>query len=336
MIESAAVTLTVNTRREDHVPALACQSYAMIYALGAALLHEHFPEVIACGDEGGIEFLRALGIPFHDYIRIDVPAGYEFVWSAGKLYAYQALAARGKPFLHVDLDAYWFHRPARRFLEAAVVAQNEEPFGKGAVSPYQVWYSIAQYRALAVRSPELDTALARETWRPLNMGSFGGNDLKFIARYAQDAIETMLCPENLPTLKMIDGRCSIFLEQFLIWAHAEHHGVRPTTLLSWNRSLAGDQLFDSTLQWADLGYCHLFGQWKSWASVHRFVRRYLRAHYRDVFFRVLDLTRGWSIDKPQRDPKQPVRRLWKGPTLWAADHLHKRARELLTARQRTL
>jgi hypothetical protein len=203
-------------------------------------------------------------------------------------------------------------------LDAPVIAQNEEAFGRGVNAPYQLYYWIETYRQLRIKSPELEETLNADRWKPPNMGVFGGNDLEFIRRYNEDSIATMMEPRNYRVMKELGDYSSVFLEQFLLWAHSHYHKTRIRMLIDWSRNEKGEQWINDTIQWAGLGYCHLFGEWKRWHSVQRFIRRMLRREHHEVFQRVLQIAKGLPVYQP--DPTQvekppPPKPKWKGRSL---------------------
>lgn len=183
-------------------------------------------------------------------------------WAAGKLLAY---ARQRQPFIHIDSDVYLWKPLPLDVAEAPVFAQNPERIriGRSCYNP------LALENALA----GVDDAWLPEEWKWYRAqglsqyapccGVFGGNDLPFIRRYAEGAMKLIQHPANHKAFETFSDKIgqTILIEQYLLAAYCEFHGVRAGNLFRSMRAA-----FDGR-EAAEKGYTHLLAGAKTDPSI---------------------------------------------------------------------
>jgi hypothetical protein len=150
-------------------------------------LKKHFDDVHFITDSYSKHFFE--DIPWTSIsIGLDaVPKDYDNVWSLSKLYAYKEIAKKGDPFIHIDNDVILWKALEQKFLNSEVFVQCPEII-KNHEYETEKFLTNCPYKSIF--------NCFRQTKRSYNMGIFGGKNLDFIQKYAEQAIEFVLNKEN--------------------------------------------------------------------------------------------------------------------------------------------
>jgi len=117
-------------------------------------------------------------------------------WALGKLHAYKVMASEGKPFCHVDYDVFLWKPLPEELLTSPVFCQSVEN------KVYDL-YAFSMFEKHHVnRHFVVDTA-RRNYQRSYNVGIFGGSDLSFIKKYAEQSIAFSIDKENEKCYKIM-------------------------------------------------------------------------------------------------------------------------------------
>ena len=156
-----------------------------------------------------------------------VPPDYPQVWSLSKLYAFREIAKRGHPFIHTDNDVFLWKGIPDRLRNAQVFGQQPENVFDYRYEPQKMFSNCPSKHIFEVSCPP--TAI--------NVGIFGGNNVKFIGDYADSAIAFVEDSKNEWFWKEYSGYWSwwckaTLAEQWFLGAFAMHHRVKVETLFS--------------------------------------------------------------------------------------------------------
>lgn len=138
--------------------------------------------------------------------NIKLPSQFLFNWwVAGKMHTYRL---QDKPFIHIDYDA-WFSKPLKsEFSNAEIFGQNKETFTDN--------NDIYPIREFLENVPIMPSCFSKYYKLPndyaINVGSFGGNNLSFIHRYADETFKWMYLKRNRKAL----SRCKEWLSDYQI------------------------------------------------------------------------------------------------------------------------
>lgn len=210
----------------------------MRWALSVTLAKRHYGHVELHTDSLGKQLLvDTLEIPYDEVFLTldDIPQEVRpNMWAYGKLVAFRAAARRGAPFLHIDDDVFLFKRLPDDLMKSAVVCQCFEAFN--------------YYRASLGRmsKDQIESAtLPESAWAAYNTGIFGGTDLKFIEKYADQAIDLVWSLLKDPGAK---EHCNTVFEQAFLAKIARESGVSISTLLDGGYNEQEARKY---------GFCHL-------------------------------------------------------------------------------
>ena len=217
-----------------------------------SLAKKHFKETWMLCDSESLPRLSPLGFDRIEVIFDDIPKWYSPVWAISKLIAFQHICKAGRPFVHIDYDLFLWNKLPERILRAEVFAAH--------IDSFNVFYdyALAEFLKKCPRVHLLEDmdALPKTA---LNAGIIGGNNLDFISRYVQHALDIALDKKNeefmfhtnlMPTDRWCPQHSikSCILEQYLLVAAARHHGIETRCLLA-----------QKTGNWPDENECRAMG-----------------------------------------------------------------------------
>jgi len=167
--------------------------------------------------------------------KLDGIPDFQKVWALGKIYAYREAAKKG-PFLHVDADVFLWAPLPQNLLNSPVFAQSpdhhvwDEP---GYISLEEIFEKFGSL------PKEWEKILkTKDNFQTVNMGIFGGTDVKFISQYC-DFVLSMVEDPKFRDLWAGKGRAKTvrtclpcMLEQMNVSYFAKERGVKISCLLS--------------------------------------------------------------------------------------------------------
>lgn len=205
-------------------------------ALSVAVATPQFARTSLITDRVGRELLvDGLGLGFSDVfdgldaVLDGIPLSW---WGAGKIAAYGIMAGRGRPFIHLDNDLFWWNVPAG-LEDKPLIGQNFE-YIDNVIAPEHNVYDLSRFSSFSMEhGVPLPTAWL---WadsefgpyrRAINCGVFGGSDSQFIDMYATEVLRLIrdtpfkdFHGQNQPT----HGDACV-IEQWFLDALACHHGI---------------------------------------------------------------------------------------------------------------
>lgn len=238
------------------------EPWLMLWALSVAKARKIFDRFILVTDKPGALLFK--DFPY-DEIRLDLeepflPETARHAWAAGKLITYQNMT---EEFCHVDGDVILHQEPY--IFGADIFAQSDEAFITPVTKPYrddpisnilQGLYLDNGFSSVPWVPGYCRHRMYRALQKPYNVGIFGGRDLDFIHRYAEDALAVIRHPLNQPEWADKDGVViSCYAEQYLLGAKALYEN-RYVAVLFPNVTTQNEAFM------RDIGYSHLFGESK--------------------------------------------------------------------------
>lgn len=174
---------------------------ALLAAAAVRHAQEHFEHrILVTNDAGRAMLCDRLQLPFTDVLPLPPgPKDCDHVYGITKLQAHAIACARGKPYVHHDLDGRLEKGLPPGLHDAPIIAE-------GRYTPPTNEFHALNLSLPAMRLPQITTGLAS--------GIFGGNDLDGIARWAETSLRCAFEPRNLPVLQRENGyRASAVLEE---------------------------------------------------------------------------------------------------------------------------
>ena len=209
------------------------------WKLSAALLKKHYGNVTLVADSAGAAMLSDVQFDAVETVLDELVPEYP-VYTAGKVYAWRHIASKGRPFLHVDGDAFLWAPLEEQVLSQPVVVQSED---------WNFWESSSRINTHDYNIAELERlsgCVIPQEWRSLiddrvcvkvyNTGIFGGYDLGLISRFCDYAIGVMederykpmwQCPECELGSVCLDKVKSMMAEQGALGIFLRDEGVVP-------------------------------------------------------------------------------------------------------------
>jgi hypothetical protein len=187
--------------------------------------------------------VEQIGLEYSDYTG---------PWSLGKMFAYKQIAEIGEPFIHVDYDVFLFNKLPLFAEKADVIVQNIE------------WKAVHTYEADKLvqlcGNPHLLKDISIDTDYGFNLGIFGGNNLDFIIKYAENSIKFTLDPSNkyvmiAPNIFTHMWSRATTIEQLYLKRAADHYDVNVTCLFNVDK----DQIKPTDEQCSKYKYVHVWG-----------------------------------------------------------------------------
>lgn len=228
-----------------------------MHKLAANYAVKHYGEVTLITDSKSKELFETEDSPFTSITTdLDVFDGLKNKnWAIGKLYAYNMLAKRKEPFLHIDYDVFLLNPIRADYEESKVLVQSTETNVLKKYGLKQFYDNIGENTAGFTEPQEEDEAY--------NMGIFGGIEYDFIEEYSQNSIDFCLNPKNEKTLDIMykhqTWAPACISEQYYLWAFAKKCGIEVSQYLSpgCDRTIEGQMLME--IEAGKKGYVHLQG-----------------------------------------------------------------------------
>lgn len=257
-----------------------CDGLPTYWALSLGLALRWFDRVILITDkEGENRLIGKYGLPFSE-VRVVLDDQFEpaqsLIWSAGKVWTYQHMAAAGEPFLHLDNDVFLWKKPPDRILEAPFFIQSLERFRTGTGDKFHYAYDNKNLdRQIPVLPPDIRAALKLRSHGPWNAGIIGGSNTDFIQRYAEEVLGILREPGNQAAWQFLGGSASsLFLEQYCGAVIGERERQTVETLMS-------DQCTD--MECLLFGYSHFLGPAKYGPDIQQRVAHRLEKEFPDLY-----------------------------------------------------
>lgn len=155
---------------------------------------KHIGRVELVTDEYGKELLSRLRLPF-DKISTELE-GIDYhheLWAIGKIHTY---LMQEEPFLHIDHDVYLWQKLPARFDTAQLICQNTEHHDY--YDPIVTKFS--EYDGYKPTFIQEYIATHGKSIFALNMGVFGGQNIKAIQEMSEEALKTIAHPANADLL----------------------------------------------------------------------------------------------------------------------------------------
>lgn len=266
--------------------------HLLAWVLSVESARRHYADTMLVTDQEGARLLiEGLGLRV-ERLSTDLDALDDYdpaLWMLGKLRAYRLQDA---PFVHIDTDVFLWQRLPAAVEQAAVFAQNPEPFRLGA-SHYR------PERMQRLMTEETDGWIPPEWEWSLSMGDLqrgeccgiaGGNRLDFIRHYADSALRVIEEPRNRAGWSGVPdkGEFNTLIEQYHLAACVDYHRERPD---SPYRGIEIRYLFDSFTDAFDpnvaaqRGFTHLLAGAKQSAAVADRLERRVARDYPDQYAR---------------------------------------------------
>lgn len=225
-------------------------------------------------DLGKIMLIDELGLEYDDVsLRLNGVKADSDVWSIGKLYAYQ----QTKPFLHVDFDAYMFKPFSEELLHEKIVAANDE-------TNYTIYNNIiSQFKA----GIKVHDNIYRKVFKDfvetqkvnsINMGVFGGNDIKTILEYTDKSLKMYDLNKKWLTYSNRAG-LTCFIEQIYLTYFLQEKKITPKFLLQGNWNNAHEHNEDAYKK----GFTHLVSESKRNQVILNLLEGRVKREYPEYF-----------------------------------------------------
>ena len=185
----------------------------MSVALSCTLLRRFYDEVELYTTSQYKKLFESLDLPYtkiyasHDNEFMD--GLHEDLWAYSKLYTY---SLQQKPFLHVDNDIFIWNKFDNEMLSRDVIIQSIEENLQSYKSNIRLLYSI--------EGAFIPDWVNYTKNRPMayNCGLFGSNDMSFVKRYCDTAIDFYTKNEKLfKTCKKVKSDFNTLPEQYLLY-----------------------------------------------------------------------------------------------------------------------
>jgi hypothetical protein len=137
--------------------------------------------------EWGKNFLGNLPYTSIELFEENINPDYSRVWAISKLYAYKQIIKKGEPFLHIDYDVFLFKTLPIRIINGGIICQQLE--GEELISNTYYLHDFENH----CKNKYLYNPVVRHAY---NTGIFGGNDLKSISFYLNQAFKLLFDKEN--------------------------------------------------------------------------------------------------------------------------------------------
>ena len=222
--------------------------------LSVMLNLNYFEEVELVTDKRGKElFVDKWKIPFTSVVVCldELNHVNKKHWAIGKL---RACAIQDKPFMHQDMDVFWFKRPPSFVFEAEACFQNFE----SDVKKYP-FYGDSMHRAdsfFEKKKPFVDY----KKLCAVNCGIMAFNNLSVIQEWHDHAFEYIEYHDTLSEYDDLFGNISsLMFEQFHLYYFLKNADIDVSTLQGGEPS---EGQFISEERASELGYTHLISSSK--------------------------------------------------------------------------
>jgi hypothetical protein len=259
---------------------LSERHHLLSWILSVASVSAHYKETALVTDDAGADLLvDRLGLQFGEVSTTlnSLDGADSGWWVLGKLWAYRQ---QTKPFVHLDSDVYLWRRLSPELEQAAVFGQNPEWFPSN-----DGWYRPEFFDGV-VRSvggwlpEEWRWYIAQKKNEAICCGILGGNDVRFISRYADAAIMMIDHPANQAAWASIGNVIgdNILVEQYMLAACVEFYREQlrhPGVAYVFEST---NEAFDESAA-ARVGYTHLIGGAKANRAIASRLERRVRRDF---------------------------------------------------------
>ena len=255
----------------DKAGFLSPEFHWITMAISCLLLKQHYGHVTLYCNSTAKKVVEELCIPYDQIVTIpnimEGYSGYE-LWALPKLYTY---SEQHEPFLHVDCDFLLYDSLPDSFWKADLFAQNieydDQLYNRKCIDRFiQVGGKIPNFADIELKNKIISVA---------NAGVLGGNDVKFIQYYTEQAYRFIYNNDRILKLNH-DGFINSVYEQLFFYCLAQKYnktisycteGEKLSTLFDWMN------LDMSCLK--KHGYCHMLGNIKKRNDAQIFASRLL-------------------------------------------------------------
>lgn len=254
------------------------------WALSCLKLKQYYDKVELVTDKAGEDLLiNKLKLPY-DSVRIVLDDLNEYdplFWALGKIYAY---SIQKEPFIHVDGDVYIWDKFPANIEYASLIAQHEENNYEFANMYYE---GIMQANSFSL--PEAIIAFRKEVTKNMmqaNAGILGGNDIKFIHHFCQEAFRMVDENKGIAHTIKYPGMFNTIFEQYLFYCMAYTENKNITYL--FNEKINSE--FKELVQFNDVPYkthfIHLLSFYKNHISFNHQIIKHLWYEFPEYYNRV--------------------------------------------------
>jgi hypothetical protein len=192
---------------------------------------------------------------------------YDDVWSVSKLYIFNMISNRKKPFIHIDHDFFIFKPLRQEILDADVVVQSLEfdlePMG----------YRISVFNQLCINKYYAQNSNINYAY---NCGIIGGKNYEFFKEYSDSAIKMINDPANRGFWSLCKGDYffkswtkAIMAEQYYLACCLDKFNIKPT--LFFNNSISKKNYSPTTIFQNNKEAVHLFGHFKEIEEIKLYI-----------------------------------------------------------------
>lgn len=201
-------------------------------------LNKHFLNVHLITDSNSINFFKDLN---WTSVSTDLDCLEKYkelskdksgIWSLGKVLAYQIASKKNKPFVHVDYDVVLWKGLPKYILDAEVFSQCEEDWA----------YTEYDIPGFLKNCPFPYAINNIKKFKGANMGIFGGKNLEFISKYAEDAFNLATDNRNFNFFKSHllknDFSKACIIEQYYLACFAHKENIKITYFGNWDEEIS--------------------------------------------------------------------------------------------------
>jgi hypothetical protein len=278
---------------EDSFGWLTPQFHIMAWALSCLKLREHYSDLHLYTDKNGYEiFKNYLNLPYKKvHANYDQINNYhQNLWALPKILTY---SVQDQPFLHIDGDVFVWERFCPKLEAGRLIAQNLEEgteYYKGLMSDVQ--------KDLHIIPDFLTDELKKRSIGSYNAGILGGSDLKFIRKYANEALRLINLNYTDNDNKIPSFNFNILFEQVLFFALSKKYHKQVCTLFPETFIDLGyttSKFADFTAAKHELKYLHVIGAKKREYEICELISRALLTEYPDCYYKIVSLFKNHHV-----------------------------------------
>lgn len=256
--------------------------HLMAWTLSSSRLFEYFDQIELYTDSEGYDMLiKKLQLPYTKahIVLDDVPFSTSY-WSLAKIKTY---SLQKEPFIHFDGDVFLFQPLSGDIMNAPLLAQNRE-YG---TSYYK--NGLSNMKRDDFKLPKQFDRLIDEERTPYNMGIFGGTDIAFINKYANNVFD--ICRSNgifEGNTRHLNGRYNAIIEQvfFAFYAEIYRRDVRCVLPGCLHDDDYSDERFWNIEQYSTYPFFHMLGGHKATPAVCSMMEKVLLHLYPHLYEKV--------------------------------------------------
>lgn len=221
------------------------------------LIKRYYNGVHLITDEQGAETFKDI-----DWLSVStelesLPKEYKDVWSLGKLKAFNIIANKHKPFMHIDYDFFLLRKVPDYIEQADVFFQSKE--------------DLAHFKSYCLDSiynecEELPFECNSRLSTAFNCGIIGGNNYDFFKKYTELSLETVLNSCNrdfwLGDIKDLRSKYDCFRPATKALLAEQYFGAYVCMLMNITPTLLIDGPYYVDKHQNDL-FIHLYGRFKA-------------------------------------------------------------------------